>query len=142
MRGVRMAPLHPLTIFCFEPFDCFFFRACQQFASYSRKIIENLEFAAQIEIFPKYFFCPATTYSGLCSSDHTCMKILFLIGFLGLGVICSDKNFEVRRFLVSWSQVILLISTAVLKQLILNNKTLCSRTDPSVFNRRQRTGAS
>ena len=35
-----------------------FFRACREFASYSRKIIENLQFAVQIEIFPKNIFLP------------------------------------------------------------------------------------
>ena len=72
-----------------------FFRAYRQFASYSRKIIENLQLAVQIEIFPKNTFSPTSTYSGLCSSDHPCMQILFLVGVLGLGVIYSGKNFEV-----------------------------------------------
>ena len=35
------------------------------------------------------FFCPTTTYSRLCSADHTCMKIL--VGFLCPGVIYSEK---------------------------------------------------
>ena len=62
-------------------------------ASYLRKIIENLQFTVQIEISPKKtFFCPTPTYSGLCSSDYPYMKILFLVGFLGLGVIYSEKN--------------------------------------------------
>ena len=33
-----------------------FFRAYRQFAPRSRKIIENLQFAVQIEIFPKNTF--------------------------------------------------------------------------------------
>ena len=41
----------------------------------------------------KLFFCPTTTYSGLCSSDHPCMKILFQVGFLCL----VRKKIEVRR---------------------------------------------
>ena len=40
------------TFFCFELFDKFF-QACRQFASYSRKIIEYLQFSVQIKIFPK-----------------------------------------------------------------------------------------
>ena len=86
---------HPLILFCFEIFD-WFFRVCRQFVSYSRKIIENLQFAVQVKNLPKNLFCPTTTYSGLCSSDHTCMKNLFLVGFLGLGVIYSEK-IEIRR---------------------------------------------
>ena len=41
----------------------------------------------------KAFSNPHTTYSWLCSSEHTCMKILFLAGFLTLlvGVIYSLK---------------------------------------------------
>ena len=38
-------------------------------------------------ISPKHFFGPTATYSGLCSSDHPCMKIMFLVEILGLGVI-------------------------------------------------------
>ena len=75
-----------------------FFRHSRQFASYSRKIIENLQFAVKIEMFSKTtFICPITTYSGLCSSDPPYMKIVFLVWFLGLGVTCSENKFEVRR---------------------------------------------
>ena len=59
---------------------CFLFKA----------IIENLQFAVQIEIFPKTLFCPTNTYSGLCSLDHRCTKILFLVGF------GYDKKIKVR----------------------------------------------
>ena len=38
-----------------------------------------------------HFCCRTTTYVGLFSSDHPCMKILFLVGLLGLGVIYSEK---------------------------------------------------
>ena len=83
-------PTPPLTFFALS-FLIGFFRACRQFSSRSRKIIENLQYAVQIEIFSKNtFFCP-TTYSGLCSSDHPCMKILFLVGFFGLGMIYSEN---------------------------------------------------
>ena len=47
------APSHPTpsaSLFCFELFDWFFFRARRQSASYSRKVIENLQFVVQIEI--------------------------------------------------------------------------------------------
>ena len=47
--------------------------------------------------FRKTLFFPTTTYSGLCSSHHTCMKILFLAGFLGLCVIYPEKHFGVHR---------------------------------------------
>ena len=89
-RGVSMAPA--ASFFLLGAFRLICFRACRQFASYSREIIENLQFTVQIEIFPKNtLFCPTTTYSGLCSSDHPCMKTLFLVWFLGLGVIYSEK---------------------------------------------------
>ena len=42
--------------------------------------------------FRKSFFYRTTTYSRLCSSEHTCMKILILAGFLRLGVVYSEKN--------------------------------------------------
>ena len=88
----------PPLAFLLWAFWLSFFRTCRQFASYSKKTIENLQFSVQIKIFPKNtFFCPTTTYSGLCSSDHPCMKILFLVEFLGVGVIYSEKNFDVRR---------------------------------------------
>ena len=35
------------------------------------------------------FFYHTTTYSRVCSSDHTCTKTSFLVGVLGLGVIYS-----------------------------------------------------
>ena len=71
----------------------FFSRGCREYAPIIRKIIENLKFAVQIEIFQKqHIFCFTSTYSRLCSADHTCMKILFLAGFLNLGVIYSEKN--------------------------------------------------
>ena len=55
-------------------------------------VIENVQFAVQQDIFQKkIFFYPTTTYSRLCNSEHTCMKILFLAGFLTLGVISSEK---------------------------------------------------
>ena len=49
---------------------------------FKKTIIENFQFAVQIEI----VFCRTSTFSGSCSSDHQCMKIVFLVGFLGLGV--------------------------------------------------------
>ena len=39
----------------------------------------------------KNFFYHTTTYSRVCSSDHTCTKNSFLVGVLGLGVINSEK---------------------------------------------------
>ena len=90
-----MAP--PLTFFPLS-FLIDFFSFCRKSASYSRKVIENRKFAVQIEIFPKNtFFYHTTTYSRVCSSDHTCTKKSFLVGVLGLGVIYSEKKFGVRR---------------------------------------------
>ena len=86
-----------LTCFCFELFDSFF-RACRQFASYSRKNYwESPICCSDWNVSPKHFFCPTTTYSELCSSDHVSLKILFLVGFSGLGVIYSEKQIWVRR---------------------------------------------
>ena len=62
----------PLTFFYFELLDCFFLRACRQSASYSRKIIENLQFAVQIEIFPKNTFSalPPPTLGSVAQTTH------------------------------------------------------------------------
>ena len=91
-----MAP--PANFFLLWAFWLILFRACWEFSSYSRKTIENLQFAVQIGIFPQNtFFCSTTAYSGLCSSDHPCIKSLFLVGCLSLGVIYSEKKFKVRR---------------------------------------------
>ena len=86
----------PANLFSVELFDCFF-SSLLAICFFSRKVIENLQFAVQIEIFPKNTFLPTTTYSGLGSSDHPCMKILFLVGYFGISVIYSEKHFEVRR---------------------------------------------
>ena len=51
-------------------------------------------------------FVPTSTYSGLCNSDHRCMAIQFLLGFLGLGVIYSENNFGVRRSLPKITEII------------------------------------
>ena len=97
-EGGTCAPLHPLRlIFLFSAFWLIFFRACRHFASYSRKIFENLQFAVHIKVFPKNTFWPTTTYSGLCSVDHPCVKILFLVGCFGIGVIWSEILGSVRH---------------------------------------------
>ena len=87
----------PLTFFCLELFDWFFSSLSAIFLAFKEKYWESPICCSDWNISPKHFFCPTTTYSGLCSSDHTCMKILFLVGFLGLGVIYSEKHFWVRR---------------------------------------------
>ena len=87
----------PLTFFALS-FLIDFCRACREYAPIIRKIIENWKFAVQIEIFQKNtIFAPTTTYSRLCSADHTCMETLFLAGFFRPGVIYSETNFGVRR---------------------------------------------
>ena len=91
------SPTLPLPFFALS-FLIDFLRGCREYAPIIRKTIENWKFAVQIEILQKNTcFCLTTTYSGLCSSDHTCIKILFLVGFLVLGVIYSGKSFGVRR---------------------------------------------
>ena len=64
-RGVRMAPPREL-------FFALSFRACRQFASYSRKIIENLQFAVQIEMFHKntFFALPPPTLGFVAQATH------------------------------------------------------------------------
>ena len=87
----------PASFFCFGVLIDFVLSLSAIFFPF-KETIENLQFAVQIEIFPQNtFLCPSTTYSGLCRSDHPCMKILFLVGVLGLGVIYSEKKIEVRR---------------------------------------------
>ena len=86
---------YSITKLTFFPlsFSIDFFLLCQKSASYSREIIENRKFAVQIEILPKNIsFYHTTTYSRVCSSDHTYTKNSFLVGFLGLGVIYSEKK--------------------------------------------------
>ena len=75
-----------------------------QFASCSRKNIKNLQFAVQIEIFPKTLFLP---YHHLLWAllNHTCMKNMFLVGFLGKCVIYSEQNLRsvghLQKYVVS-----------------------------------------
>ena len=62
----------PLANFFALSFLIDFFRACRQFASYSRKIIENLQFSVQIEIFSKntFFAQPPPTLSSVAQTTH------------------------------------------------------------------------
>ena len=69
-----------------------FFRGCWKYGPIIGTIIENVQFAVQKEIFravlkeifPKNtFFYHTTTYSRVCSSDHTCTKNSFLVGGFG-----------------------------------------------------------
>ena len=47
------------------------FRVRQQFASYSRKIIENLQFAFRLRYFPKTFFVqPPPTLASVAQTTH------------------------------------------------------------------------
>ena len=57
-RGVRMTP--PAKLFLLWAFWLICFRACWQYASYGRKIIEILLFAVQIEMFPRNTFFALT----------------------------------------------------------------------------------
>ena len=65
----------PLT---FKLFDGFF-RGYWKYGPIIGKIIENVQLAVHKEIFQQNTY-PTTTYCRLCSSEHTCMKILFLVG--------------------------------------------------------------
>ena len=70
------------------------------------KTILNLQFAVQIKVFSKNpFFCPTTTYAGLCISYHIELKYVpgmtfgpghdivnKMVGLLGIGVIYSEKH--------------------------------------------------
>ena len=64
-------PPPPLTFFALS-FLIDFFQACRQFAIYSRKIIENLQFAVQIEIFSKntFFALPPPTLGSVAQTTH------------------------------------------------------------------------
>ena len=57
LRLTRCPPLPLANFFCFKLLIDFF-RACRQFSSYSRKTIENLQFAVHIKMFPKNNFLP------------------------------------------------------------------------------------
>ena len=43
------------------------------------------------DISKKHFFCPTTTYSGLCSSDYPCMKNLFPVLHVGSGEMAGVR---------------------------------------------------
>ena len=62
----------------------FFFEHVGNLLSIQKKTLRISNVLFRLLYFPKRFFCPTTTYSGLCSSDPPCMKILFLVGFLVL----------------------------------------------------------
>ena len=68
-----------------------FFEAVGSTASFLGKL------SRKEDISEKYFLYPTSTYSRLCSSEHTCMKILITAGFLTLGVIYSVKNVGVHK---------------------------------------------
>ena len=68
-----------------------FFEHVDNFLPVQGKLLRISNLLLRLKYFPKTLFCPTTIFSGLCSSDHPCMKILFLVGFLGLGVIYSEK---------------------------------------------------
>ena len=88
-EGVRMpTPTpHPLTVFLLWAFWWFIFSSLSAVCFLFKENYWESPICCS-----KHFFCPTTTYSGLCSSDHPYMKILILVGFLGLGEIYSEKN--------------------------------------------------
>ena len=62
------------------------------------KLLRISNLLLRLKYFPKtLFFCPTTTYSGLCSSGHPCINNLFLVVFLGRGVIYLENTFELRQ---------------------------------------------
>ena len=65
----------------------YFSRACRQFAYLTRIIIENLQWGVQLKVFSQtQFLCPGLTCSGLCSSNHQCMKSFVLYQFAKYGL--------------------------------------------------------
>ena len=74
-------------MFCFELFDWFIFEPVGNMLFIQGNIFRISELLFRLKYFPKKLFFPTTTFAGLCSSDHLCMKILFLVGILSKGVI-------------------------------------------------------
>ena len=87
--GTYTRPL-PLAVFA-SSFLIDFFEPVGNLLLIQGKLLRISNLLLRLEYFPETRFCPTTTYSGLCSSDHPCKKILFLVGFLGLGV-STQKN--------------------------------------------------
>ena len=65
-----MAPT-PLTFFALI-FLIDFFRACRQFSSRSREIIQNLQFAVRVQIFSKntFFALPPPTLDSVAHTTY------------------------------------------------------------------------
>ena len=83
---------HPsLTCFAWSFLVDLFFEHVGNLLPVQGKLLRISKLLLRLKKFPKTLFYPTTTYSGVCSSDHTCKKILFLEELLGLGVIYSEK---------------------------------------------------
>ena len=97
LRGVRTPPLpHPQTFDCHELFNSFFW-VCSKYAPIVWKILRNSDLLHRHGYFEKTLFYPTSTYPSLCSSECTCVKILFLVENSCEVVIYTHKRWWVRR---------------------------------------------
>ena len=87
--GVRMALLANFFLLAFW---LIFLDPVGNFLPIQGKLLSISNLLFRLKYFQKTLFCPTTTYLGLCSSDHPCMKILFRAGCLRPGVIYAEKN--------------------------------------------------
>ena len=91
--GTYTRPL-PLAVFA-SSFLIDFFEPVGNLLLIQGKLLRISNLLLRLEYFPETLFCPTTTYSGLCSSDHPCTKSLYMVRFLGKGVIYAEK-IEIR----------------------------------------------
>ena len=78
-----------------ELFDWLFFRACRKFASYSRKTIDNLQFAVQIELVPRKNIALPPPTLGFVAQTHMHENSVSGRGF-GSRRYLHRKYFDVR----------------------------------------------
>ena len=97
MRVERGDLCGPTAIFFVLSFLIVSFEPIGNFLFIQGNILRNFNLMFRLKCFPKTIFCPTTTYSGLCSSGHPCIKNLFLVVFLGRGVIYLENTFELRQ---------------------------------------------
>ena len=107
-----------LTYFCLELFDWFVLEAVGNVIPSLGNFWECPIFCSTRDISEKHLFYPTTTYSRLCSSEHTCMKILILAGLLTPGMIYSENNLgsigHLQKLCNLFSQTLIYLKGAML----------------------------
>ena len=118
--------LPPANYFCFELFD-WFFRACRQFAYHSRKIIENLQFAVQMKIFPQntFFALPPPSLGSVAQTRRKISRwVIFLMSsshvetkdLTSLKVAGKSCSMEVFDSQMGWAWIVFFKTTLYTSQ--------------------------